>query len=181
MKNLIAFFLLGGAIARADAPETLPEDPPDPIQQIVEYKQDLRPLPLTDRERWCLAKNLWHEARNEPAEGKIAVLLVTTNRAVSGRHPRDICAVVYERSKNKQGKLVCQFSWTCERLPKPREDSPRWLQVEQLIENYQQGQYKYYQQKYQNVYNYHATYVRPNWANLKRYRQVGLHIFYKPH
>jgi spore germination cell wall hydrolase CwlJ-like protein len=56
----------------------------------------------------CMARNIYHEARGESTQGKIAVANVTMNRAKSYKYPNDICSVMYQR-----GHGGCAFSWTC--------------------------------------------------------------------
>ena len=74
----------------------------------------------------CLAKNIYHEARGEQDEGKIAVSNVVINRVNSKNFPNDICSVVYQRNQitfiDKILKIfpipaLCQFSWTCDLKP----------------------------------------------------------------
>lgn len=60
----------------------------------------------------CLTENIYHEARGEPSDGKLAVGLVTMNRVYDARFPNNICEVVKERNVRK-GRTVCQFSWHC--------------------------------------------------------------------
>ena len=71
------------------------------------------------RELDCLTKNIYYEAGTEPFEGKVAVAQVTINRTQSGKFPKDICAVVYERNL-VYNNLICQFSWYCESQTKVR-------------------------------------------------------------
>ena len=63
---------------------------------------------IRDRERQldCLAKNIYHEAASEPFEGKVAVAQVTMNRAESGKFPRDVCGVVYQKNVIYE-KVIC--------------------------------------------------------------------------
>ena len=44
----------------------------------------------------CLALNIYHEARNQPTVGKLAVAQVTMNRVKDVRFPNTICGVVYQ-------------------------------------------------------------------------------------
>ena len=76
----------------------------------------LTTVTLKERERQlqCLAQNIYWEAASEPFEGKVAVAQVTINRAESGKFPSDICQVVYQKNVFYE-KVVCQFSWYCER------------------------------------------------------------------
>ena len=64
----------------------------------------------------CLALNVYHEARDQPFKGQIAVAQVVMNRVHDDRYPDDVCSVV------KQGQTYswkpdfpirdrCQFSW----------------------------------------------------------------------
>ena len=61
---------------------------------------------VDERERHCLALAIYHESRNQPLEGRIAVAAVVLNRVRTGAYPNSICAVVFDR---------CQFSWVCDR------------------------------------------------------------------
>ena len=42
----------------------------------------------------CLALNIYHEARNQPFMGKLAVGFVTLNRVKSKEFPNTVCGVV---------------------------------------------------------------------------------------
>lgn len=64
------------------------------------------------RERRCMADAIYHEARGESRQGKIAIGNVIMNRVNSGAFPSTICGVVYQRNANSRG---CQFSWACKR------------------------------------------------------------------
>ena len=44
----------------------------------------------------CLALNIYHEARNQPVIGQIAVSEVVLNRVADDRYPGSICEVVYQ-------------------------------------------------------------------------------------
>ena len=45
-------------------------------------------------EATCLAENVYHEARNQPLGGQMAVISVTINRVNDDRFPNSICEVV---------------------------------------------------------------------------------------
>jgi spore germination cell wall hydrolase CwlJ-like protein len=133
----------------------------------------------SEQDKHCLALNLWHEARHEPVEGQVAVAQVTLNRTHHQDFPSDVCGVVYQRTTNAQRKTTtCQFTWTCQKLRQPKPDEATWLQVVHLVERFVQGEFKHYQEKYQNSLNYHAYYVNPKW-NLKKLTRIGAHIFYQ--
>lgn len=89
------------------------------IQETVAVEPD-----IDDAELDCLAKNIYHEARGESREGKLAVAHVTMNRVHSNRFPDTVCGVVHQAVYSKwwweeKGKRVpvrnkCQFSWYCD-------------------------------------------------------------------
>lgn len=62
----------------------------------------------------CLAKNIYHEARSESYNAKVAVGLITINRGLARfkNSPHPICSAVYEKK---------QFSWTRHRNVKIKE------------------------------------------------------------
>jgi spore germination cell wall hydrolase CwlJ-like protein len=74
---------------------------------------------IREQQLGCLAKNIYHEAANEPFEGKVAVAQVTLNRVASGQFPDDVCKVIYQKNKFYE-KVICQFSWYCDRTVKFR-------------------------------------------------------------
>lgn len=83
-------------------------------------------------EIYCLAENIYHEARGEPDIGKQAVAHVVLNRVYRNDFPNTICAVIkqgpiresWTTRKNKMlsdsnriywpVKNKCQFSWYCD-------------------------------------------------------------------
>ena len=61
-----------------------------------------------DEEVFCLARNIYFEAGNQPLAGRIAVGQVTINRRNHKLFPNTICAVVHQGGERKHR---CQFSW----------------------------------------------------------------------
>ena len=120
----------------------------------------------------CLAINSYHEARNEPYEGVIAVSNVVLNRVADERFPDTPCEVVYQR--NRRG---CQFSWYCDGRSDYPANRKKYEELTTIAE-------KVYTGKYSDVTEganfYHATYVRPRWRHaMERKKQIGLHVFYE--
>lgn len=73
-------------------------------------------------EAYCLAENIYYEARNEDIKGQFAVASVTLNRKNDSRFPDTICGVVKQTATSRVSKkLVCAFSWYCENDRKGRE------------------------------------------------------------
>lgn len=164
--------------------------------------------PIADpRDLECLAKNIFYESGMESYEGKVAVGMVTINRSQDGRFPNSICGVVKQRTatsvphtvrktymvktgyfgKTEQHTetqtvwrevVVCQFSWYCGKVKKPKEDDPRWIESKAVAEQLLSGGYEEYQPQYGNLKYFHNTFVRPAWRGLKRIVRIGGHIFY---
>lgn len=124
----------------------------------------------------CLAINIYREAGNEPFEGKVGVAQVTLNRAKSGDFAPSICGVVYQKNKFTE-KVVCQFSWYCERGVR---NSP--VNQKGYDESYEVAKKVYLEgfklASLDNALYYHADYINPNWR-LKRITKIGHHIFYE--
>jgi len=153
---------------------------------------------LSDRDVECLARNIFYESGAEPTEGKIAVGLVTVNRAQDPRFGRSVCEVVKARTviakvqtvqqtemvrvgyfgrpepvtktaEVVQQVTVCQFSWTCGGLVrKPKADDERWVESRAIAEGIARGDYNEYRAKYGSALYFHATAIRPLWAKTKR-------------
>jgi spore germination cell wall hydrolase CwlJ-like protein len=65
---------------------------------------------------YCLAKNVYYEAKGESLKGQFAVANVTLNRVNNPRFPGSICEVVKFSAFHRGTKnLVCAFSWYCEK------------------------------------------------------------------
>lgn len=124
----------------------------------------------------CLALNVYREAGNEPFEGKVAVAQVTLNRVNSNKFPRDVCDVVYQKSRFTE-RVVCQFSWYCDSKHRNRP-----VNQEAYDESYRVAKMVFLEdfrlESIENALYYHADYVNPNWK-LKRVTKIGTHIFYE--
>ncbi len=156
----------------------------------------------------CLAKNIYYEAGSEPEEGKVAVAMVTINRVRDGRFGKTVCSVVDQRTvrvktievseekmvkgglfgtpeKRKvtsmvmQNVTICQFSWKCMFVRKPKDIDERWNASQDVAERLLKGDYTTWQSKYSNALYFHATAIRPLWIHQKQYvNRIGGHIFY---
>lgn len=135
------------------------------------------PVTAAERERQldCLARNIYYEAAQEPFEGKVAVAQVTLNRVNSGKFPNDVCKVIFQKNV-VYDKIVCQFSWYCEKGNKPvalnNESYQESMTVAKkvLLEDFRLPSLS-------RAMYYHADYVNPNW-NLPKITKIGRHIFY---
>lgn len=124
----------------------------------------------------CLAINIYREAANEPFEGKVAVAQVTLNRVNSNKFPKDVCSVVYQKSRFTE-RVICQFSWYCDSKHRNRP-----INQELYDESYRVAKMVFLEdfklESLKDALYYHADYVSPNWK-LKKITKVGTHIFYE--
>ena len=124
----------------------------------------------------CLAMNVYREAGHESFEGKVAVAQVTLNRVNSNKFPRDVCAVVYQKSRFTE-RVICQFSWYCDSKHRNRP-----VDDEAYEESYKVAKMVFLEdfrlESIKDALYYHADYVNPNWK-LKRITKIGTHIFYE--
>lgn len=121
----------------------------------------------------CLTQAIYYEARNESEDGQAAVAEVVLNRANSGRYPRDICQVVYQRNAR-----TCQFTFTCDgSIGRSPVNMTAWARAERIARGVYSGETKALLPR--SSVNYHANYVRPSWSQrLDRVKRIGAHIFY---
>jgi len=137
-----------------------------------------------EAEQYCLALNIYFEARSESRKGKIAVGLVTINRVRSSRFPDSICEVVWQKRRNQNEKWVAQFSWTWD----GKGDTPREIELweeaqmiagamiaERSLDNFSDFT--------NGSTHYHADYVNPWWGESLlaagyTAQQIDTHIFY---
>lgn len=134
-------------------------------------------MATSDRELDCLARNIYHESRGEPREGKMAVGLVTLNRARDKRFPSTVCGVVNQRTR-----AVCQFSWRCHGVTSPRASDPVWQECRQIAARLlnDSGLYTSLRQRYGNIVFFHEYRIRPGWSRAKvMVARVGAHMFYR--
>ena len=131
---------------------------------------------IRERQLGCLAKNIYHEAGGEPFEGKVAVAQVTLNRAANSQFPEDVCKVIYQKNIFYE-RVVCQFSWTCDRKTAFKPVNPvsyneSMIAAQKvLLEDFRLPGLK-------DALYYHADYINPGWKKVQ-VAKIGRHIFYK--
>jgi len=132
-------------------------------------------------QEWCLAQNIYYEARGSNYADQIAVADVVINRVEDTRYPNTVCDVVRQGERHADGNMVrnrCQFSWYCDGKSDWPTDSDAWVNA-QLIA------YKMINERMgrgltEGATHYHADYVSPKWANsLQLVGRIGVHIFYR--
>ena len=132
---------------------------------------------------FCLAMNIYHEAKGESFEGQIAVAHVVLNRVNSDGFPKNVCDVVKERKtifrREDFGMIrtqVCQFTWVCNKRFAPPKNSPAWqnaIEVAALVLSGQTNDPTY------GAHFFHSANVRPGWFSVERTTRINNHIFYR--
>lgn len=140
------------------------------------YSQDVVSIKTREKQLDCLAMNIYREAGYEPFEGKVAVAQVTLNRVAHPSFPKDVCGVVFQKTKVME-RVVCQFSWHCDSAARTRpvnkaayEESYE-VAKKVLLEDFRLSVLK-------DALYYHADYVNPRWG-LPKIGKIGQHIFYR--
>lgn len=119
-------------------------------------------------EKRCIADSIYHEARGESLQGKVAVANVIINRMNSRHFPNTACEVVWQRK---------QFSWTLYKSKhfhihnygNPHIEAIAIKALSSQLVDVTGG-----------ATHYHATYVTPFWASSKtKTFVIGEHIFYR--
>ena len=137
---------------------------------------DIVSIKTRERQLDCLAMNIYREAGHENFEGKVAVAQVTMNRAAHPSFPKDVCAVVFQKSVVID-RVICQFSWYCDTAHKARPinqsayNESMAVAKKVLLEGFRLDVMK-------EALYYHANYVNPQW-NLEKIGTIGNHIFYR--
>ena len=147
-------------------------------------------------ELYCLAQNVYFEAKSEPLAGQYAVADVVLNRVKDNRYPNTICEVVKEGPIKESWKTrqhadlsdaervyfpkrnKCQFSWYCDGKPDTIRDGDAWRQAQ--IVAYRITYNERHRGLTEGATHYHADYVHPKWAStLQLVGRIATHIFYR--
>lgn len=129
------------------------------------------------KQQICLANNIYYEAGIEPKKGKLAVAQVTMNRVASGDFPNSICKVVSQKTVKKKKKVqVCQFSWKCQNVSKPKPTDLAYRESQEIARKFLSNKHAIPELK--DALYYHADYVNPGWKK-ERITKIGKHIFYR--
>jgi N-acetylmuramoyl-L-alanine amidase len=132
-------------------------------------------------EAWCLAQNIYYEARGSNLADQAAVADVVLNRVEDSRYPNTVCGVVQQGEKHASGQMIrnrCQFSWYCDGRSDYPTDKDSWVEAQQTA--YMMIYHRDYRGLTEGATHYHATYVQPRWAReLQLVGRIGEHIFYR--
>jgi len=140
-------------------------------------------LRLVSRQDVCLAKNIYHEARNQDIIGKIAVGLVTLNRVKDSRFPDTICEVVFDSQKglnNMPKRHKCQFSWYCDGRSDRIHEQQAYDDIIELLGAIYLLSSSPVLDLTKGATHYHTYRVSPFWSSkLEKVAQFEDHIFYR--
>ena len=135
-----------------------------------------------NRDRDCLATNIYHEARDQSELGMRAVAYVTINRTHDDRYPSDICGVVFQAVKKADGSPArnkCQFSWYCDGKSDKISDEEMWKESERVAAIVLTT-YGYSFDPTQGAVMYHTDEVKPYWRkSYEKTTVIESHIFYR--
>ena len=130
----------------------------------------------------CLALNVYHEAKNQPFIGQVAVAQVVMNRVYDERYPNTVCEVVeqgptYSWKPDFPIRNRCQFSWYCDGLSDPPKEKDACDNAIMVANSVYYGNFEDF---VEGATHYHAYYVTPEWASAKTYiTRIEDHIFYR--
>ena len=130
----------------------------------------------------CLALNVYHEARDQPFIGQVAVAQVVMNRVYDDRYPDHPCEVVfqgptYSWKPDFPVRHRCQFSWYCDGKSDKVYDEDAYRQALTIAHGVY---YDDLDDFVEGATHYHAVYVLPEWAESKTpVVQIGQHMFYR--
>ena len=119
------------------------------------------------KSHYCLALNVYWEARNQAISGQLAVAQVTMNRVRDLRYPNDICEVVYDHR---------QFSWYWDGLSDSPKEPRAWENALLVASAAIHGSGH---TELDRVTHYHAIYSQPYWKDyMTLVTTIGDHLFY---
>ena len=155
--------------------------------------------PVSYADLQCMAKNIYHESKNQSKLGMIAVARVVVNRKNDSRWPSTVCEVIQqgpvrESWKTRQNpdlpdedrvyypvKSKCQFSWYCDgkadNVPS-KKNNLAWNLAEDIA--WEVLKYDRYAGIVEGATHYHADYVTPKWSKtITLITKIDDHIFYR--
>jgi len=127
------------------------------------------------REKACLTRALYFEARSESERGQMAVAKIILNRVKDQKFPNTICGVVYQGAERRNS---CQFSFACDGKSDIATQPRAWARARRVASRAMTG--KLGMSVLAGATYYHADYVHPRWAYaMRKVMKIGRHIFYR--
>lgn len=147
-------------------------------------------------DEYCIALNVYYEARADNLAGKYAVADVVLNRVNDSRFPDTVCEVIREgimveswstaqhKDLSDEERVYypkrnrCQFSWYCDGMADVPTQKAAWRDAQIIAYNI--VQFGTFRGITEGATHYHATYVSPSWSLVYQViGRVGAHIFYR--
>lgn len=151
---------------------------------ITSYSKagEFNPTGVPDSEIQCLALNIYHEARNQPKEGQVAIAYVTHNRMMdrSGEFRRynTYCDVIHQGYV--PGRRDCHFSWYCDGKSDTPFEKEKWEEIRDFAAWFVYN-YEYVVDPTDGATHYHNLTVEPWWTSgMKSKGVIGDHLFWHP-
>jgi len=159
-------------------------------RMYAEYVEPAGPGDYTERWRYaslkkeinCLARNLYHEGRNQDVAGQIAINMVVFNRVKSKHYPNSVCKVVWQQNIDKRsGEKTAQFSWTLDGKSDKIKNKESYADILRLsAAMLAEGSMRNFVDLSYGATHYHADHVDPYWAKDDNIvAQLDSHIFYR--
>jgi spore germination cell wall hydrolase CwlJ-like protein len=138
-------------------------------------KLELQQQVFIESEKNCVKEALWYEARNQKADGILAVMSVIENRKNHPNYPGTYCSVIWQPS---------QFSYSQKGSGSTLEasvklaDKDTYALIDVVAENAVQGRFKSLLPA--GVLWYTTTSVNNYWTKTKmKFKKIRDHVFYK--
>ena len=147
------------------------------VERVVHVPMPTRPgqdpkaifADANEEDRYCLAQNIYFEARGESLLGQALVGWVTLNRVQNSDFPEDICTVVWQKG---------QFSWTHDGKSDRPRNKESWAAAQIVADEVIQA-YGVERDPTEGATYFHADSVNPSWAkSFERVVRIDNHIFY---
>lgn len=140
------------------------EQPSDSSLSKVEF----RTINLSEKDKRCLTKNIYWEARGEPVKGLKMVARVVFNRVKDDRWPDSVCGVIKDPK---------QFSWTHNlRWDRPLRNRTSVHRIRMIIDHFDNSGYWV-----ENKPSHHYHKKNINWkysGEYEKLQDIGNHRFY---
>lgn len=124
----------------------------------------------------CLALNVYHEARNQPREGQLAVAHVTLNRLEAGKL-LTVCEVVFKSGYFSWTKDARDLDLDPNKFARRAADWAAWDTAQRVART---ALAEPEADPVKGSTYFHTATIAPGWApGMVRVAQIGDHIFYR--
>jgi len=143
--------------------------PPEPVAALPAPEPPA--IQVAERELRCLAKTVYWEAGQEPAEGQRAVAHVVLNRVGQRGFAPTICGVVEQGGPH----FPCQFHWYCNGSDS-RPVNQAWWEQSQRIARQALAE----RDPTEGALYFHQAALHPDWSRHPiGAKVIGKHVFFR--